>query len=134
MPKILIAAVTVMLSLPLAATATAAPLLQCDWNGSGYEVINSVSGRQIGGGYYYAYTDCQRAVNTARWISHTLVVCAPNMRSVIDDPKAAPRPSCRGLCMRTTKIIRKHTATNRTVRSVITMFMGRAPCRTPHAL
>jgi hypothetical protein len=41
----------------------------------------------------------------------TVVVCAPKIFSVIPEPKAAPNPSLRGLCMRTTKVSSTQTIT-----------------------
>jgi hypothetical protein len=41
----------------------------------------------------------------------TVVVCAPKMFSVIPDPKAAPSPSLRGLCINTTRVSNTHTIT-----------------------
>jgi hypothetical protein len=41
----------------------------------------------------------------------TVVVCAPKIFSVIPEPKAAPNPSLRGRCMRTTKVSRTQTIT-----------------------
>ena len=41
----------------------------------------------------------------------TVVVCAPNIFSVIPEPKAAPNPSLRGRCMRTTKVSSTQTIT-----------------------
>jgi len=39
------------------------------------------------------------------------VVCAPKMFSVIPEPNAAPNPSLRGRCIRTTKTSRTQTIT-----------------------
>jgi hypothetical protein len=41
----------------------------------------------------------------------TVVVCAPKIFSVIPEPKAAPNPSLRGRCMRTTKVSSTQTIT-----------------------
>jgi hypothetical protein len=41
----------------------------------------------------------------------TVVVCAPKIFSVIPEPKAAPSPSLRGRCMRTTKVSSMQTIT-----------------------
>ena len=42
----------------------------------------------------------------------TVVVCAPKIFSVIPEPKAAPNPSLRGRCMRTTKVSSTQTITS----------------------
>jgi len=47
----------------------------------------------------------------------TVVVCAPKIFSVIPEPKAAPNPSLRGRCMRTTKVSSMQTIT-RTVSKI----------------
>ena len=47
----------------------------------------------------------------------TVVVCAPKIFSVIPEPKAAPNPSLRGRCMRTTKVSSTQTIT-RTVSKI----------------
>jgi hypothetical protein len=39
------------------------------------------------------------------------VVCAPKMFSVMPEPNAAPNPSLRGRCIRTTKVSRMQTIT-----------------------
>jgi len=44
----------------------------------------------------------------------TWVVCAPKRLSVIPPPKAAPKPSLRGRCIRTARIISKQTKTRNT--------------------
>jgi hypothetical protein len=41
----------------------------------------------------------------------TVVVCAPKIFSVIPEPNAAPKPSLRGRCMRTTKVSSTQTIT-----------------------
>lgn len=46
----------------------------------------------------------------------TFVVCAPQTWLVMESPKEAPRPSCRGRCMRTMRIRRRQTITSTTVR------------------
>ena len=48
-----------------------------------------------------------QVVNRAR----TLVVCEPKTLSVIPPPNADPRPSLRGLCIRTTSTSIKQTMT-----------------------
>jgi hypothetical protein len=51
-------------------------------------------------------------VNFAR----TFVVCDPKTLSVRPPPKADPKPSLRGRCMRTTRIINTQTKTCRPMR------------------
>jgi hypothetical protein len=50
---------------------------------------------------------------------NTEVVCAPKIFSVIPDPKAAPRPSLFGRCIRTTSVRSRQTNTRSTRRSGI---------------
>lgn len=46
----------------------------------------------------------------------TLVVCAPQTWLAAASPKEAPRPSCRGRCMSTTRMSRRQTMTSTAVR------------------
>ena len=50
-------------------------------------------------------------------LAKTLVVCEPKTLSVIPPPNADPKPSLRGRCMRTTKIINAQTKTWRAMSS-----------------
>lgn len=54
----------------------------------------------------------------------TLVVCAPNMFSVIPPPKAAPSPSLFGRCMSTTRMSSRLTMMRRTRRMLMRICMA----------
>ena len=56
--------------------------------------------------------------------TNTFVVCAPKMFSVTPAPKAAPRPSLFGRCIRITRIIRPATTTKSTRQKLISRFIG----------
>jgi hypothetical protein len=56
----------------------------------------------------------------------TFVVCAPKMFSVTPAPKAAPRPSLFGRCIRMTRIIRLATSTKSTRQKLISRLIGEA--------
>jgi len=59
-------------------------------------------------------------------LARTFEVCAPKRFSVIPPPKAAPRPSLFGLCMRTMKMMSSDTTTWIVSRMLIkTESMGR---------
>lgn len=59
----------------------------------------------------------------------TFEVCEPKTLSVMPPPNADPRPSLRGLCMRTTKTSIKHTITCRVIKigRMIDIGMGGKP-------
>jgi hypothetical protein len=57
-------------------------------------------------------------------LTSTLVVCAPNKFSVTAPPKAAPKPSLFGRCMRMTSIISKATIIQIPNKIAITMDIG----------
>jgi len=65
-------------------------------------------------------TTARRTVN----FCSTFVVCAPHTWLVMESPNEAPRPSCRGRCMRTIRIRRRQTMTSTTVRMPINIRVG----------
>lgn len=65
-------------------------------------------------------TTARRTVN----FCSTFVVCAPHTWLVMESPNEAPRPSCRGRCMRTMRIRRRQTMTSTTVRMPINIMVG----------
>src|SRR5204862_7816310 len=54
----------------------------------------------------------------------TLVVCAPKMFSVTPPPKAAPRPSLFGRCIRMTRVINTATSMSIARKTLMRTFIG----------
>ena len=57
-------------------------------------------------------------------LTSTLVVCAPKMFSVTAPPKAAPRPSLFGRCIRITSTISNATSTKIPKSKLMRRFIG----------